>query len=222
MSGLRRAGSRRSGNRFAAPGLDPRECGDEDAPRRRRVVRQVPRRAHRRARRRPVGVRRAQAREVPHARRGAAQAGVRNGAAGRATFRRAASGVTVSTEWRHASMLCRQADELFPCQTSGRRFRAVASPGSRRRRRSRRRVAGGLLERGLADAPERPGRAVVAHSPAPCAVTPVSSIRQPAASGSRGTKPASLACGWSTSSSPRVMPRCSVQTASWFSRTASR
>ena len=157
MSGLRRAGSRRSGNRFAAPGLDPRECGDEDAPRRRRVVRQVPRRAHRRARRRPVGVRRAQAREVPHARRGAAQAGVRNGAAGRATFRRAASGVTVSTEWRHASMLCRQADELFPCQTSGRRFRAVASPGSRRRRRSRRRVAGGLLERGLADAPSDRG-----------------------------------------------------------------
>src|SRR5664280_2307756 len=82
-------------------------------------------------------------------------------------------------------------------------------------------LAGGLLERGLADAPERPGRAVVAHSPAGGTVT-VSSIRQPAASGSRGTKPASLTCGWSTSSSPRVMPRCSVQTASWFSRAASR
>ena len=48
------------------------------------------------------------------------------------------------------------------------------------------------------------------------------SMRHPAWKGSRATKPASLAPGSSLSSNPWVMPRCRVQTAGWFSRTASR
>jgi hypothetical protein len=52
--------------------------------------------------------------------------------------------------------------------------------------------------------------------------TPSSSIRQPALSGSRGTKSARRAVGSSTSRSPRVSPRWSVQTTDWLSHTASR
>ena len=48
------------------------------------------------------------------------------------------------------------------------------------------------------------------------------SMMHPAVSGSRGTKLARCAAGSRRSSSPRVMPRCSVHTAIWFSRTASR
>ena len=49
------------------------------------------------------------------------------------------------------------------------------------------------------------------------AVRPSMSISQPARSGSCGTKRASVAVGARWSSSPRVRPRCSVQTTSWFS-----
>jgi len=47
------------------------------------------------------------------------------------------------------------------------------------------------------------------------------SMRQPALSGSRGTKSTSRAPGSSASSKPRVMPRWSVHTTGWFARTAS-
>ena len=48
------------------------------------------------------------------------------------------------------------------------------------------------------------------------------SIRHPARSGSSGVNFVSNAEGASSSSRPRVSPRCSVQTTCWFSRTASR
>ena len=51
---------------------------------------------------------------------------------------------------------------------------------------------------------------------------PSTSIRHPARSGSSGVNFVSSAEGSSSSSRPRVSPRCSVQTTCWFSRTASR
>ena len=68
----------------------------------------------------------------------------------------------------------------------------------------------------------RRAAAVGQASMASSAMPPRSSIRQPAVSGSRGTKPVSSVSGASSSSRPSVMPRCSVHTTSWFSRTASR
>jgi len=61
------------------------------------------------------------------------------------------------------------------------------------------------------------GRALHGASPCP----PVTSTRQPATSGGRGTKPVSSAPGRRRSSTPRTTPRCSAQTTAGFSRTAS-
>ena len=90
-----------------------------------------------------------------------------------------------------------------------------ADPGAhgcaRRHARGRRRC------HDLSDSP-----AAAACATASSASSPRSSMRQPAASGSRGTKPASRVWGAMASSRPRVMPRCKVHTTGWLSRTTSR